>query len=79
MLKLSNPISTPPIYKSVLITVYFGNLEIVPFTERKHLVLLSKETEKWMGETQFEQLKAAFKGKILPAIHPEKRENETDS
>ncbi|KAJ6764470.1 METALLOENDOPEPTIDASE OMA1 MITOCHONDRIAL [Salix koriyanagi] len=24
-----------------------------------------------MGETQFEQMKAAFKGKILPALHPE--------
>ncbi|KAK8583623.1 hypothetical protein V6N13_109031 [Hibiscus sabdariffa] len=55
----------------VLITVYFGNLETVPYTKRKHLVLLSKETEKKMGESQFEQLKAAYKGKILPAVHPE--------
>lgn len=55
----------------VLITVYFGNLETVPYTKRKHFVLLSKETEKRLGESQFEQLKASFKGKILPAIHPE--------
>ncbi|MBA0703603.1 hypothetical protein Golax_015915 [Gossypium laxum] len=55
----------------VLVTVYFGNLETVPYTKRKHLVLLSEETEKQMGESQFEELKAAFKGKILPAIHPE--------
>ncbi|GMI76553.1 hypothetical protein like AT5G51740 [Hibiscus trionum] len=55
----------------VLITVYFGNLETVPYTKRKHLVLLSKEMEKRMGESQFEQLKAAYKGKILPAVHPE--------
>ncbi|KAE8710714.1 pentatricopeptide repeat-containing protein [Hibiscus syriacus] len=54
-----------------LITVYFGNLETVPYTKRKHLVLLSKETEKKMGESQFEKLKAAYKGKILPAVHPE--------
>ncbi|KAE8724018.1 hypothetical protein F3Y22_tig00011079pilonHSYRG00192 [Hibiscus syriacus] len=55
----------------VLITVYFGNLETVPYTKRKHFVLLSKEMEKKLGEIQFEQLKAGFKGKILPAIHPE--------
>ncbi|KAB2072857.1 hypothetical protein ES319_A07G045700v1 [Gossypium barbadense] len=55
----------------VLVTVYFGNLETVPYTKRKHLVLLSEETEKQMGESQFEELKAAFKGKILPAMHPE--------
>ncbi|XVE64121.1 hypothetical protein DITRI_Ditri07aG0076400 [Diplodiscus trichospermus] len=55
----------------VFITIYLGNLETVPYTKRKHFVLLSKETEKRLGENQFEQLKAAFKGKILPAIHPE--------
>ncbi|KAJ6748083.1 METALLOENDOPEPTIDASE OMA1 [Salix purpurea] len=53
------------------ITVYFGNLENVPYTKRKHFVLLSKTMERKMGETQFEQMKAAFKGKILPALHPE--------
>ncbi|XP_039007429.1 uncharacterized protein LOC120135177 [Hibiscus syriacus] len=52
-------------------TVYFGNLETVPYTKRKHFVLLSKEMEKKLGESQFEQLKSGFKGKILPAIHPE--------
>ncbi|KAK8518294.1 hypothetical protein V6N13_027768 [Hibiscus sabdariffa] len=55
----------------VLITVYFGNLETVPYTKRKHFLLLSKDMEKKLGETQFEKLKAGFKGKILPAIHPE--------
>lgn len=34
-------------------------------------MLLSKSMERKLGETQFEQMKAAFKGKILPAIHPE--------
>ncbi|KAB5532386.1 hypothetical protein DKX38_019056 [Salix brachista] len=53
------------------ITVYFGNLENVPYTKRKHFVLLSKTMERKMGETQFEQMKAAFKGKMLPALHPE--------
>ncbi|PSS33129.1 Mitochondrial metalloendopeptidase [Actinidia chinensis var. chinensis] len=53
------------------ITVYFGNLETVPYTKRKHFVLLSKRLEKQIGESQFEQMKGTFKGKILPAIHPE--------
>ncbi|WRX19439.1 Peptidase M48 - like 2 [Theobroma cacao] len=55
----------------VLITVYSGNLETVPYTKRKHFILLSKETEKRMGEAQFKQLMANFKGKILPPLHPE--------
>ncbi|OIW11207.1 hypothetical protein TanjilG_28298 [Lupinus angustifolius] len=55
----------------VLITVYFGNLETVPYTKRNHLILLSRAMEMKLGESQFEQMKAGFKGKILPAIHPE--------
>ncbi|PKI65786.1 uncharacterized protein LOC116203747 [Punica granatum] len=55
----------------VVITVYFGKTETVPYTKRKHVVLMSKAMEKKLGEVQFEQLKASFKGKILPAIHPD--------
>ncbi|GMP70019.1 hypothetical protein CsSME_00029057 [Camellia sinensis var. sinensis] len=55
----------------VIITVYFGNLETVPHTNQKHFVLLSRNLEKQIGEAQFKQIKAAFNGKILPAIHPE--------
>ncbi|CAN8302243.1 unnamed protein product [Cochlearia groenlandica] len=54
-----------------LITLYLGNLETVPYTKRTHFVLLSKPMEKRLGETQFEQIKKTYKGKILPAIHPE--------
>ncbi|KAK9292407.1 hypothetical protein L1049_020375 [Liquidambar formosana] len=54
-----------------LITVYYGNLETVPYTKRTHFVLLSKDMERRIGEAQFEQIKQAFKGKILPAIHPD--------
>ncbi|KAL7003228.1 metalloendopeptidase [Sarracenia purpurea var. burkii] len=53
------------------ITVYFGNLETVPYTKRKHFVILSKNLERQLGESQFQQMKREFKGKILPAIHPE--------
>ncbi|XP_058205530.1 mitochondrial metalloendopeptidase OMA1 [Rhododendron vialii] len=53
------------------VTVYFGNLETVPYTKRKHFILLSKTLERQLGESQFQQMKASFKGKILPAIHPD--------
>lgn len=54
----------------VFVTVYFGNLETVPYTKRKHFVLLSKPLERRLGEQNFEEMKKQFKGKILPAIHP---------
>ncbi|KAL6131931.1 hypothetical protein ACLB2K_070304 [Fragaria x ananassa] len=55
----------------VFVTLYFGNLETVPYTKRKHFVILSTSMERKLGESQFEEMKAGFKGKILPAIHPE--------
>nr|BCG50319.1 metallo peptidase-like protein [Beta vulgaris subsp. vulgaris] len=55
----------------VVITVYFGNSEVVPYTKRKHLVLLSRTLERRIGDSQFEKMKEDFKGKILPAIHPD--------
>ncbi|OUZ99489.1 Peptidase M48 [Macleaya cordata] len=55
----------------VLITVYFGNLETIPYTKRKHFVLVSSDVERKLGASQFEKVKASFKGKILPAIHPD--------
>lgn len=55
----------------VVITVYFGNLETVPYTNRRHLVLLSRNMERRLGEVQFNELKGSFKGRILPAIHPD--------
>ncbi|CAI9092117.1 OLC1v1027283C1 [Oldenlandia corymbosa var. corymbosa] len=55
----------------VVITVYFGHLEAVPYTKRTHFVLLSRNVERKLGETQFEEMKKSFKGKILPPIHPE--------
>ncbi|KAI4351865.1 hypothetical protein L6164_006170 [Bauhinia variegata] len=55
----------------IFITIYFGNKETIPYTKRTHFVLLSKDMEKKLGESQFNQMKAQFKGKILPAIHPD--------
>ncbi|KAL6581435.1 hypothetical protein OROMI_007358 [Orobanche minor] len=55
----------------IVITVYFGNLETVPYTKRTHLVLLSRTLERDLGDTQFKQIKNQYKGKILPPLHPE--------
>lgn len=54
-----------------IVVIYFGNLETVPYTKRTHLVLLSSNTERHLGETQFEQIKGSFKGKIVPPLHPD--------
>ncbi|XP_057546579.1 mitochondrial metalloendopeptidase OMA1 [Amaranthus tricolor] len=62
---------TVVIGSGVVITVYFGNSEIVPYTKRKHVVLLSRTLERQLGESEFNQLKKEYKGKILPAIHPD--------
>lgn len=53
------------------VTIYFGNIETIPYTKRKHLVLMSRNMERMLGESQFQSMKAGFKGKILPAMHPE--------
>ncbi|XP_057774460.1 mitochondrial metalloendopeptidase OMA1 [Salvia miltiorrhiza] len=55
----------------VVVTVYFGNLETVPYTKRTHFVLLSSSLEKHIGETSFKSVKSEYKGKILPPLHPE--------
>ncbi|PWA92097.1 Peptidase M48 [Artemisia annua] len=53
------------------VTIYFGTVETIPYTKRKHLVLLSKSMERQIGESQLQNMKAEFKEKILPAMHPE--------
>ncbi|OMO98005.1 hypothetical protein COLO4_14203 [Corchorus olitorius] len=71
---LSNPKNTLIVVligSGVFITVYFGNLETVPYTKRKHFVLLSKDLEKRLGESEFNQIIDANKGKVLPPIHPD--------
>ncbi|XP_058760105.1 mitochondrial metalloendopeptidase OMA1-like isoform X1 [Vicia villosa] len=55
----------------VFVTVYFGNMETVPYTKRTHLILMSRAMERKLGESEFEKMKVSFKGKLLPAIHPE--------
>ncbi|KAG0489171.1 hypothetical protein HPP92_007982 [Vanilla planifolia] len=56
---------------SVVVSVYYGNLETVPYTKRSHFVLLSPSIERQLGEAQFNQLKTALRGKVLPPLHPD--------
>lgn len=66
-----NLITIVLIGSGVAITVYFGNLETVPYTKRTHFVILSSGLEKELGERHFKQIKNQYKGKILPPLHPE--------
>ncbi|XP_078427398.1 mitochondrial metalloendopeptidase OMA1-like [Wolffia australiana] len=52
-------------------TVYYGNVEAVPYTKHTHVVLLSPRLERQLGESQFEQLKAGLKDQLLPPTHPD--------
>ena len=54
----------------VLITAYYGISETIPYTNRNHFVLLSRNVEKEIGEAEFEELKETLKEKILPEKHP---------
>lgn len=55
---------------------YLYNLETVPVTGRTHLILLSKESERYYGETAYKQLREEHKSKILSSYHPAVRKVE---
>jgi metalloendopeptidase OMA1, mitochondrial len=55
----------------VLITVKYGNLQNVPYTKRKHLLLWSNGQDRMAGDSWFENRKFDFKEDLLPEIHPE--------
>lgn len=54
-----------------VLTIYYGNIETVPYTKRSHFVLLSPSVERQLGEAQFNEIKSALRGKILPPLHPD--------
>lgn len=53
------------------LAVYVTHLEVVPYTYRKHFVLISPQFETSLVEHQFEALKKQWKPLILPPIHPQ--------
>eukprot|EP00250_Pteridium_aquilinum_P020656 c24899_g1_i3 orf=159-1286(-) len=52
-------------------SVYFSNREVVPYTYRKHFVLIPPDYEMLMVERQFKSLKEEWKHLILPPFHPQ--------
>ena len=55
--------------------VYYGNMEEVPYTLRKHSILVSKELEISLGESTFAQIvqEARATRRLLPPHHPSVR------
>lgn len=55
--------------------IYVSSREEVPYTGRKHAILISNSLERALGEATFEQIKqeAAAKGTLLPRHHPATR------
>lgn len=51
--------------------VYYTNLQTVPYTHRKHFVLIGPALERQLGEQEFSNIKAQMAQKILPPIHPQ--------
>jgi hypothetical protein len=39
----------------VVLSLYFGSMQTVPYSKRSHLILLPKAMERWLGETAFER------------------------
>ncbi|XP_071732679.1 mitochondrial metalloendopeptidase OMA1-like [Rutidosis leptorrhynchoides] len=52
-------------------TVIFGTVETIPYTKRKHLIIMTKNWEKKIGESEFKKIKNRYKQKIVPENHPD--------
>ena len=52
---------------------YVANLETVPVSGRTRFNAISSYTEKWMGQSQFEELLQQYQGRILPETSKEHR------
>ncbi|CAM6128675.1 unnamed protein product [Calypogeia fissa] len=54
-----------------VLVIYYAHLEVVPYTHRKHVVLISPRLEKAIGDQSFEMLMKEYKGRLLPPFHPQ--------
>lgn len=54
----------------IVMTIRDGNLETIPYSKRRHVVLLSVAKEKEAGEEVFKNKKKEFGKKILSPHHP---------
>ncbi|KAK1619487.1 hypothetical protein QYE76_025004 [Lolium multiflorum] len=55
----------------VVATIRDGTFEIVPYTNRSHLIIYTPEQERELGESYFANLKKELGKKILPPSHPD--------
>ncbi|KAL3683940.1 hypothetical protein R1sor_001962 [Riccia sorocarpa] len=54
----------------VVAVVYVNNLETVPYTHRKHFVLIGPEGERSIGERGFKMILQEYQNRVLPPNHP---------
>ncbi|MCL7045969.1 hypothetical protein MKW94_007588 [Papaver nudicaule] len=65
---LRNNLITVLVIGGVVITVW--GLERIPYSKRNHVVFVSKDFERKVGEIYFEVVKKIYEGKILTEPHP---------
>eukprot|EP00249_Psilotum_nudum_P016935 c26065_g1_i1 orf=380-1789(+) len=58
------------IFGGICAWVYVTHLQYVPYSYRRHCILVSPELERKIGEENFKALKQQAKTHILPPIHP---------
>ncbi|KAF7081506.1 hypothetical protein CFC21_085443 [Triticum aestivum] len=54
----------------VVVTICYGTFETVPYTNRRHFVVLTHSGELELGESQFNNEKKELGDKVLPPSHP---------
>ncbi|KAE8804105.1 Mitochondrial metalloendopeptidase OMA1 [Hordeum vulgare] len=52
-------------------TICYGTFETVPYTNRRHFVVLTHNGELTLGESQFDDEKKKLGDKVLPQSHPD--------
>ncbi|KAF5773683.1 putative peptidase M48 [Helianthus annuus] len=53
------------------LTIWIVDVETIPYSKRKHFLLMPAVLERVVGENHFKKMKAEFVGKVLPVMHPD--------
>ncbi|KAJ0642029.1 putative peptidase M48 [Helianthus annuus] len=59
--------------KGVCVSEAQGKVETIPYTKRKHFIVVPYMFERKIGVYVFQKLKGNFKKKVLQKIHPESK------
>ncbi|KAJ0713959.1 putative peptidase M48 [Helianthus annuus] len=54
------------------LTIWIVDVETIPYSKRKHFLLMPAVLERVVGENHFKKMKAEFVGKVLPVMHPDR-------